>query len=217
MNNRKRIVCPLKIKSVDDEGLITGYGAVFGNVDSYGDIILKGAFKNSLAMMNPQDCKVLWQHNAMKPIGVCQQLQEDDHGLFMKAQLLINDVDKARECHALLKAGAINGLSIGYTVNASGQRMGADGNNYLTDLKLWEISVVTFPANPEAQVESVKQMSIRDFERFLRDSGFSKSEAVEITSHGFKNFRKRREADDENSELFTQLEKLNQSIKEFKS
>lgn len=217
MNNRKRIVSPLLIKAVDDEkGTFTGYGAVFGNRDSYGDVIVKGAFQNSLATMKPQDVKLLWQHNTMMPMGVYDDIYEDDNGLCVKGRLLIDDVEKARECYALLKAGAITGLSIGYSVNQNGSKLGADGNNYLSDLKLWEISVVTFPANPEANVDSVKNMSIKDFERFLRESGFSKSEAVEIASHGFK-FRNQREADDEidNTELLKALDTLNQSIKEF--
>jgi phage head maturation protease len=147
-------------------------------------------------------------------MGVYDEIYEDGNGLFIKGRLLVNDVEKARECYALLKAGAITGLSIGYSINQNGSRIGSDGNNYLSDLKLWEISVVTFPANAEAQVESVKNMSIKDFEKFLRESGFSKSEAVEIASHGFK-FRTQREAVeeiDDSAELLKALENLNQSI-----
>jgi HK97 family phage prohead protease len=208
------MVGALQIKALEESGKFMGYGAVFGNRDSYGDVIVKGAFNSSLKNMKPQDVKMLWQHNAAMPIGVYDEIFEDENGLCVKGRLLVNEVEKASECYALLKAGAISGLSIGYSVNQDGSRMGTDGNNYLTDLKLWEVSVVTFPANPEANVESVKKMSIKDFERFLRDSGFSKSEAVEIASHGFK-FRTQREAVeeiDESAELLKALETLNQSI-----
>lgn len=214
---KKRIVRPLEIKSLDDSsGTFEGYGAVFGNIDSYGDIIVRGAFQNYLSMNKPLNVKLLWQHNSDEPIGVYDEIQEDENGLFVKGRLLIDEVEKSRECYALLKAGAISGLSIGYTVNANGSKYGSDGNRYLSDLKLWEISVVTFPANPEANIESVKNMSIKDFERFLRDAGFSKKEAVEIASHGFK-FRHQREADSElnNSELLKALNTLNHSIKGF--
>lgn len=212
---KKRIVRPLEIKALDDSsGVFEGYGAVFGNIDSYGDIITRGAFQNYLAGNKSSDVKLLWQHNSDEPIGVYDDIYEDENGLYVKGRLLINDVEKAKECYALLKAGAISGLSIGYTVNQNGSKIGSDGNRYLSDLKLWEISVVTFPANPEANVDSVKNMTIKDFERFLRDAGFSKREALEIASHGFK-FRNQREADDENSELLNALQTLTQSIKGF--
>lgn len=213
--NKKHYVGKLHIKSMDEQGEFSGYGAVFGNIDSYGDIIVRGAFQNCLKMMKPQDCKMLWQHNTEEPIGVYKELYEDENGLYVKGSLLIDEVDKARECYALLKAGAIDGLSIGYTVNPGGAKMGPDGNRYLNDLKLWEISVVTFPANQEANIDSVKSeiKTIKDFERFLRDSGFSKSEALQIASHGFKS-RNRCDTDsDDLSRLLKSLYELNQSLK----
>lgn len=211
---KKTIVRPLEIKALDDSsGIFEGYGAVFGNIDSYGDIIVRGAFQNFLSMNKPQNVKLLWQHDSSKPLGVYQDIQEDEKGLYVKAQLLINDVEKAAECYALIKAGAISGLSIGYTVNDNGSKFGSDGNRYLSDLKLWEISVVTFPANPEANIDAVKNMSIKDFERFLRDAGFSRAEALQIASHGFKS---RKRCDTENGDLASLLKnihELNQSLK----
>jgi HK97 family phage prohead protease len=205
---KKKIVRPLNIKALDDSsGTFEGYGAVFGNIDSYGDVITRGAFQNYLSMNKPSNVKLLWQHNTEEPIGVYDDIQEDENGLYVKGRLLIDDVDRAKECYALLKAGAISGLSIGYTVNQNGSKMGIDGNRYLSDLKLWEISVVTFPANPEANIESVKNMTIKDFERFLRDAGFSKSEALQIASHGFKS---RNRCDTENDDLTSLLKQLNE-------
>lgn len=218
MINRKRMVSPTEIKSVGDEGTFTGYGAVFGNRDSYGDVIVAGAFKNSLASMKPQDVKMLWQHNTSMPIGVYEDMFEDEHGLCVKGRLLINDVEKAKECHALLKAGAISGLSIGFTVNPNGSKFAADGNNYLSDVKVWEVSIVTFPANTYATVDGVKSMTIKDFERLLRDAGFSRHEATCIASHGFKSVVKQSESveqekPDDSAELIKALETLNQTIK----
>jgi HK97 family phage prohead protease len=187
----KHYVAPLQIKTMDDNGgTFIGYGAVFGNKDSYGDVILKGAFKSHFITNAPASVKMLWQHDSREPIGVYEDIKEDENGLLVKGKLLINDVDRAREAYALLKAGAISGLSIGYSVNNEGSYMGKDGNHYLKDLSLWEISIVTFPANDQANVESVKSVNdidnIRDFEKCLRDVGFSQQKAKAIAAEGFK-------------------------------
>lgn len=218
MQARKKLIRALQVKSMEDDGTFTGYGAVFGNVDSYGDVILPGAFKNHLATNPVSDTKLLWQHNTQKPLGVWDDIKEDSNGLLVKGRLLVNDVQKAREAHALLKAGAISGLSIGYSVNQGGAKMGADGNTYLSDLKLWEISIVTFPANPEANVNDVKNMTPKDFENFLRDAGgFTKSQAKNIASHGFKSVLCDEETEQSVNEyeLLSKLKAFHQSIKEF--
>lgn len=204
MNNTKCIrETTFDVKKIDDtKGTFEGYGAVFGNIDSHGDIIVKGAFKNYLKAHDPQNVKLLWQHNASEPIGVYESIVEDNDGLYVKGRLLINEVAKAREAYALLKAQAISGLSIGYTINyPNGIKVGADGNRYLSDLTLWEISVVTFPANPEANIESIKSIkdieTIREFERYLRDAGTSQQKAKIIASECFKALKSQRDADRE--------------------
>lgn len=182
----------LQIKNLGDDGTFEGYGSIFGNIDAYGDVVVKGAFSNHLQNNPAKSVKMLWQHDASQPIGTYESIYEDDTGLAVSGKLLVNDVPQARAAYALLKAGAISGLSIGYTINPEGATFGQDGVRYLKDLKLWEISIVTFPANREANVESVKKINaedvrdIRDFEKFLRESGFSKQQAVQIASHGFK-------------------------------
>lgn len=182
----------LEIKSLDEKGSFEGYGSIFGNKDSYNDIVVKGAFSGYLAKNKPQSVKLLWQHNTTEPIGVYDEIYEDDKGLYVRGRLLIEDIARAREAYALMKAGAIDGLSIGFTIDANGSEFAKGGIRKLTSLSLWEISVVTFPANPKAQVANVKEnimediTNIRDFENFLRDAGgFSKSQAVAIASHGF--------------------------------
>jgi len=161
---------------------------------------------------------MLWQHDSRMPIGVYDSIKEDENGLLVKGRLLINDVEKAREAYALLKAGAISGLSIGYSINQSGSEMGKDGNHYLKDLSLWEISIVTFPANNQANVNGVKTVeidTIRKFEDFLRDvGGFSSSQAKRIAVQGFKAIDEgQRDVDSQTAEaILASVKKLHQSI-----
>ncbi len=182
-----------QIKAVKDDGFFSGYASVFDVVDSYGDIVRKGAFLRSIddfkekGKMPP----VLWQHRPDSPIGVYTDMKEDDKGLYVEGNLLINDVPQAKATHALLKAGAINGLSIGYRVNDG--KWGENDHYELLDLKLFEVSVVTFPANEESQVDVVKSKinhgelpTLPEFEKFLREAGFSKNQATAIASRGLR-------------------------------
>ena len=103
----KQYVAPLEIRSIDEEqGTFSGYGAVYGNKDSYGDIIVKGAFNNYLSGHSAKEVKLLWQHDSKQPIGVYDEVRSDENGLFVKGRLLINEIEKAKEAFALLKAGA---------------------------------------------------------------------------------------------------------------
>lgn len=177
------------VKSVNDAGVFTGYGSVFGNVDEGRDIVMKGAFAESLAARSAKGRKlpILWQHRSGEPIGVYEDVKEDDHGLLMTGRLLIDDVQRAKEAHALMKAGAVTGMSIGYGVVDDAFDAKAQVR-YLKKLNLYETSIVTFPMNDEARVGVVKSMqdmlrrgdmpSQREFEDFLRESGFSKTFAV---------------------------------------
>lgn len=185
-----------KAEKVSDDGTFSGYGSVFGNVDSYKEIVAPGAFKSSLAGIKSagDPLPVLWQHNPDHPIGGYTELAEDDHGLKVSGFLLKDEVALAREAYALMKARVVKGLSIGYYVRADSYDEKTSVRT-LTELDLREISVVTFPANEAAQVESVKTAlhhmlkagelpNIRMFEDFLREAGFSKSQAVAIATHG---------------------------------
>lgn len=187
-----------KAEAVNDNGTFSGYGSVFGNVDSYREIVAPGAFKSSILRLKESDevLPVLWQHNPDQPIGGYTELAEDERGLKMSGFLLKDDVTLAREAYALMKARVVKGLSIGYYVPKGGDSYDEKtGIRTLHEVDLRETSVVTFPANEEAQVENVKaafrQMikagqlpAVKDFEDFLREAGFSKTQAAFIANNG---------------------------------
>jgi HK97 family phage prohead protease len=136
----------------DDEGRFTGYAAVFGNVDQGNDLIEPGAFTKTLSE-NPE-VPILWAHDPNEPIGVSASMAEDGKGLRVEGQLAM-DVQRARELHALMKIGAIKGLSIGYRTV---QRSFKGAVRHLQELKLGEFSLVTFPMNTLAGVDGVKDL-----------------------------------------------------------
>lgn len=172
-------------KSVKD-GVIEGYASLFGEVDTGGDIVQRGAFAASLAAMSNTNRKVkmLWQHDPGHPIGVWDEVREDERGLYVKGRVL-SEVAKGRDVLALIGAGAIDGLSIGYrTLQASRD---AKGNRVLETLEIWEVSVVTFPMLQSARVDATKAaaMDKREFERKLtQDAGFSRSVARALMGGG---------------------------------
>lgn len=144
----------LQLKAVDEEGRFAGYASIFGVVDNQNDRMEAGAFRETLKD-NTQGIRLLWQHNFEEPIGVFTLLREDARGLYVEGKLLL-DVQRAKEAHALLKAGAICGLSIGYVPVK--YRIDPDtGVRVLQEVALYEVSLVTFPANSEAIVHAVKQ------------------------------------------------------------
>jgi uncharacterized protein len=145
----------LKIKSVAPDGTFTGLGAVYGNVDLGGDKIMPGAFARTLAA--GKTIPLLWQHNASDPIGTAKLL-DTAQGLQVEGQLLLSD-PTAQKAYSFLKAGIIKGLSIGYETVKSAF---VDDVRELTELKLWELSVVTFPMNEAAMVSGIKAMSDDD-------------------------------------------------------
>ncbi|NIY72663.1 HK97 family phage prohead protease [Marivivens donghaensis] len=137
--------------ALTDGHVIAGYASLFGAVDQGGDIVERGAYAASLKRLAAKGgaVKMLWQHDPAQPIGIWDEVTEDDRGLRVKGRLL-TDVAKGREAAALIEAGAIDGLSIGYrTLKASKD---AQGRRLLTELDLWEVSLVTFPMLPEARV-----------------------------------------------------------------
>jgi len=152
---------------------VEGYASYFGEADRGGDVVQRGAYAASLAALAAKggQVKMLWQHDPAQPIGVWDEVREDARGLFVKGRILA-DVARGREAAALIAAGAIDGLSIGYrtvkaTKNDKGQRL-------LTELELWEVSLVTFPMLPSARVAakgvSPDDAALREIARVIDDA-----------------------------------------------
>ena len=140
------------VTDMADQGVrIEGYASLFGNVDQGRDVVDAGAYAASLARLAARGgrVKMLWQHDPAQPIGVWDEVREDKRGLYVKGRIL-TDVARGREAAALIGAGAMDGLSIGYrTIKA---RKDDKGVRHLSELELWEVSLVTFPMLPEARV-----------------------------------------------------------------
>ncbi|MEQ8267639.1 MAG: HK97 family phage prohead protease [Parvibaculum sp.] len=191
----ERKAARFQAKAVKPDGTFEGYASLFGAEDLGRDVVMPGAFAASLAKRGPKGVKLLYQHEPNEVIGIWTEIAEDQEGLFVRGQLL-TDVARAREVLALMRAGAVDGLSIGYhVVRAATDR--ASGARRLIEVDLWEISVVTFPMLPQARVRAVKgtRPTTREFERWLmQDAGFSRTEARTIVLRGFKALGRPREA-----------------------
>lgn len=195
---------PLEVKEITEEGRFSGYASVFDVIDYYDDEIVRGAFAKSIAEKMPV---MLWQHDSAEPIGVYESIREDDIGLWIEGRLLL-DLEKGREAYILLKNQAIRGLSIGFVPilweweNRESRRI-----RVLKEIDLWEVSLVTFPANPKALVDDVKSIkTIRDVEDTLRDAGFSRTEAKALIA-ACKSAQ--RDAEEEDEELKAAQKLLN--------
>ena len=144
---------PLAGVAVSDGSVVTGYASVFGQRDRSGDTVMPGAYRAALARLAAGGGRVrmLWQHDPAQPIGLWEELREDAHGLWVKGRIL-TEVARGRDVAALLAAGAVDGLSIGYRTLRAEALPG--GGRRLLELELWEVSLVTFPMLPAARVEA---------------------------------------------------------------
>jgi HK97 family phage prohead protease len=143
------------INSSSENNIINGYASVFNVIDTHNDIIMPGAFTKSINahFTGSKRIALLWQHMVDKPIGKIQQLQEDEYGLYLTAEILDN-IHHGREALELIKSNTIYGLSIGFNpiksyINNTGERI-------IEEIELWEISLVTFPANQWANITQLK-------------------------------------------------------------
>ena len=191
----------LDLKSVAADGLFEGYASLFNLEDLGHDVVMPGAFRASLADKGASGVKMLFQHDPNQPIGVWQTLEEDARGLYARGRLM-PDVAKAREVLSLMKAGALDGLSIGFKA-ITARRDARAGVRRLEKIDLWEISIVTFPMQPDARIGAVKGRPFagqvptpRQFERWLtRDAGLTRSEARAVLRSGLKGLESLRDAD----------------------
>ena len=157
IQERKFLAEPLN--AIDADGVFEGYASLFGEADIGKDVVMPGAFSETLRKRGATDVRLLWQHDPAQPIGRWILIEEDRRGLRVRGKLNLA-VERAREIHALMREGAVDGLSIGFRVErARAER--PTGLRRLEKLDLWEISVVTFPMLPDARVEAVKEASPR--------------------------------------------------------
>lgn len=199
--------CEIKLKKNGAAGgQFEGYASTFGNEDSYGDVIEKGAFVESLKKRKPL---MLHSHDPRMPIGVWKEAKEDDHGLFVVGELTPGH-SAAQDAYASLKHGAFSGMSIGFRVAKGGAVVDDESDTrILKAIDLIEISLVTMPANDKATISGVKaevvlaieeMESKRDAELILREAGFSKSAALAFVSRAFRIARSE-SGDDVDSEI----------------
>ncbi|MGY4288880.1 HK97 family phage prohead protease [Bradyrhizobium sp. LM2.7] len=208
--------------SSDKAGAFSGYGAIFGNVDSYGDVIEKGAFKDTLRAWEDKGKypPMLLQHGGgmfggtaddLLPIGKWTSMEENSKGLKVEGELFALATERGQYIYEGLKAGALDGMSIGYrTIKYRNGAKAGEPRRYLEQLDLMELSIVTFPANDKARVGAVKNApgTIREFEDFLRDAGgFSANQAKRIAASGFKSIDAMRDAGD-SAEVGASIERL---------
>jgi uncharacterized protein len=214
---RNEIDVRFECRNLMEDGTFEGYGSVFNVLDSYGTKFAPGAFSASLAAHKRAGTmpKLLWQHDPSQPIGVYSSMSEDSRGLVVKGKF-VRSVRQGQEAYDLLQAGALDGLSVGFmtqTYDTDPQT----GVRTITGADLWEVSIVTFAANPAAKVDNVRAAdrirTERDLERFLRDEGgFSNARAKAIASRGFKAGPDPREEDGSLSDLMASLRATQQAL-----
>ena len=145
---------PLPVTQLEDDGTFRGYASIFNRVDLGRDLVLPGAFRRSIRRRGVRGIRMLYQHDPSQVIGTWRTVREDAAGLFVEGHLS-PDVVRAREVRSLMRAGALDGLSIGFhTVRAT--KNAQTGVRSIIEADLWEVSVVTFPMLPDARVAEVK-------------------------------------------------------------
>jgi HK97 family phage prohead protease len=213
---REYLSVPLEIKALDEgePGTFSGYGSVFANVDSYGDVVAKGAFKDTLKEWKTKGKlpPMLLQHGGgffggsagdLVPIGKWTDMHEDDYGLAVTGKLIAMDTERTKQVYGAMKEGALDGLSIGYRTK---------------QVDLVELSVVTFPANGESLVESVKALpefeSVKALEDWLREVlGLGQKERKTFISQLRTLLRRDVDATDATAAVIRKIESLTAAVK----
>ena len=197
---KQKLTIPLQIKNLSDREF-EGHGSIFNNVDLGGDVVMPGAFKRTLANHRKSGSlpQMFWMHDPSRVPGKWLDMSENEDGLVVKGVLA--DTPLGNEIQTLLKMDAVKGLSIGYST--AEQDYDKDGNRLLKDLELWEVSVVSLPMNPLAQVTHAKSQlseageyvpTVKEFERILRDAGCSRTTAKNLV-HNMLSEKTLREAE----------------------
>ncbi|SCX27133.1 HK97 family phage prohead protease [Agrobacterium rosae] len=162
---REALDFDIRFSAADDGGVFTGHAAVFDERNSFNEIVKRGAFTRTLSEHQTRNIRppMLWSHRTDEIIGVWTDIREDATGLAVTGKL-ITETARGKEAHALLKAGALNGLSIGFRARTA--ERGANGLRILTDIELVEISLVALPSAGNARIKQVRSMS--DVSAFTR-------------------------------------------------
>ncbi len=191
------------LKALTSTGAFEGYASIFDVEDRLHEVVTKGAFEKTLRehRVKGRLPAMLWQHDTRDPVGVWREMREDEVGLYVRGQLFIEDIARARQAHALLRENALSGLSIGFrTVRSAIEPK--TGVRTLTEIELFEVSLVTFPAHDAARVHDIKAMlrsgrvpDARQFESFLRDAGLSRRQAKALMADGYRALSRRDAAD----------------------
>ena len=213
----KKLVFESEIKAESDKGIFTGYGSIFGNEDQGNDIMQKGAFTKSLVNRPVSKVKMLYQHKTDEPIGVFTDMYEDSKGLFVKGQLAMG-TQKGREAYELLKMGALDGMSIGFRADPEKQGYNENkrGVRTLKEVDLMEISLVTFPMNESALIETVKgnAKNIREWEKILREAGNLSRTEAKIGAKALSESLSQRDAGGDSQQLADLINKVANIIKQ---
>lgn len=144
---------------IHEDGTVEGYASLFGSIDQARDMVMRGAFAQSLRQRSVHRVPMLFQHDPAEPVGVWHELREDSQGLYARGRL-IPEVARGRELLALIRNGAIDGLSIGFRT-VKGRIDPKTRVRSLLAVDLWEISIVTFPLLAGARVQAVKDAASR--------------------------------------------------------
>jgi len=202
-------------EDADEDGIFEGYGSIFNNTDLGNDVIVNGAFTKSIARTGAKGVKLLYQHKTDMPIGVYESIEEDEKGLKVRGRLAMK-TQAGRETYELMKMGALDGLSIGFRTSPKGQSYDPKNKTrVIKEVELMEISVVTFPMNPKAKVQTVKgqELSIREWENGLRDAfNLSRSEA-KMAAKAVQDAFSQRDADEQMQPDVDAIKNLTQKLK----
>ena len=195
----------VELKADADARTVEGLGSVFHNTDQGGDIVMPGAFTKSLTKRNPA---MLWQHKQDQPVGVWDEVRETPEGLWVKGRIL--NTALGNDAYELARHGALKGMSIGYATKDS-ETDRKSGVRKLKELDLFEVSLVTFPMNELATISRVKQKPAdeRALEEYLREAGYSRTEAKAIVAKGHKGLTDQREAGDAADRFLDRLNQFN--------
>ena len=181
----QQITVPFNVKETSEDDtyfFFSGYASTFDNIDFGGDKIVKGAFLKTIS--KNRNIPILWQHDRHEPIGVYEELKEDDHGLFVRGKMPKDDTFVAGRVIPQMKVGSITKMSIGYS--ATDVEYNKDVR-MLKEVELFEASLVTFPMNDKAEITALKSIdktfiensvsNIREAEAILKEVGFSQTAA----------------------------------------